>query len=151
MGGVDRLPPLGANVDPGIGMRTQFCIKQDLSPHGPLVSCFHMAWTPPIKRREKANLLNDKRFYRLLSEKCNFTDRDTLFLVYTGMVQVVAQELRLHKVARLPHLGDFGLVEQKPRLGWMGKTRVRMKARDVLKFYPKERFRRYFSKYGALK
>jgi len=110
-----------------------------------------MAWTPPIKRREKKNLLNDKRFYRLLSEQCNFADRDTLFIFYTGLVQVVAQELRRHKVARLPHLGDFGLVEQKPRPGWMGKVHVHMVARDVLKFYPKERFRRYFSKFNELK
>ena len=108
-----------------------------------------MSWKPPINRREKANLLNDKRFYRLLSEQCNYADKDMLFLVYMGLVQVVAQELRRNDVARLPHLGDFGLVVQKPRPGWMGKAHVRMGPKKVLRFYPKERFRRYFSARNA--
>ena len=84
----------------------------------------------------------------MLAEQCNFANEDTIFLFYTGLVQVVAQELRRHKMARLPHLGDFGLVEQKPRPGWVGRARVYLDARQVLRFYPKERFRRYFSKYS---
>ena len=105
-----------------------------------------MAWTPPINRRGKKNLLNDKRFYRLLSEQCNFADKDTLFVFYIGLIQLVGQELRRHRVVRLPHLGDMALVRQKPRPGWMGKAHVYMGERDVLKFYPKERLRRYFNK-----
>lgn len=105
-----------------------------------------MAWTPPIDRRMKKELLKDKRFYRLLSEQCPFTDRDTAFVFYTGLVQVVAQELRRHGVARMPHLGDFALVEQKARPAWVGKQHVMLGAREVLKFYPKERMRRYFNK-----
>lgn len=105
-----------------------------------------MAWTPPINRREKRDLLNDERFYRLVSEKANYMDRDTIFHVYMGIVQVVAEELKKNKVARLPHLGDFGLVAQKRRPGFAGSRRVMLEPMDVLRFYPKERFRRYFSK-----
>lgn len=105
-----------------------------------------MAWTPPIDRRGKRDLLKKDRFYRLLSEQCNFMDQDTLSVFYMGMVKLVSQELRTNKIARLPHLGDFSLVEQRPRIGWVGKMRVLMGARDVLKFYPQETLRRYFNK-----
>ena len=104
-----------------------------------------MAWKPPIDRRGKKNLLNDKRFYRLLSEQCNYIDRDTAFLFYMGLVQLVEQELRTHKLVRLPHLGDMALVQQKARPAWVGSSHVRIGPRDVLKFYPKERVRRYFN------
>ncbi|HWO07262.1 MAG TPA: hypothetical protein VNM40_01605 [Candidatus Paceibacterota bacterium] len=105
-----------------------------------------MAWTPPIDRRAKKELLKNRRFYRLLSEQCPFMDQDTAFVFYTGLVAVVAQELRRHGVARMPHLGDFALVEQKARPAWVGNHQVMMGAREVLKFYPKERMRRYFNK-----
>lgn len=106
-----------------------------------------MAWKPPIDRRSKRALLNDKRFFRLLAEECHFADKDTAFLVYIWVVKLVFQELRRFGVARLPHLGDFGLVEQKPRPGWIGKVHVRMGAKKVLRFYPKDRMKRYFRKY----
>ena len=105
-----------------------------------------MAWTPPIDRRGKRDLLRKDRFLRLLSAQCNFMDQDTISLLYMGVVKVVTQELRTNKIARLPHLGDFAMVEQRPRLGWMGKIRVHMDSRDVLRFYPKEGLRRYFNK-----
>lgn len=105
-----------------------------------------MAWTPPINRRANRDLLDEQRFYRLLSQQCNYSDRDTVFLFYIGLVHHVTQELRRHKLVRLPHLGDMALVKQKPRPGWAGKGRVFFVEKDVLKFYPKERLRRYFGK-----
>lgn len=110
-----------------------------------------MAWTPPINRRENRELLNDERFYRLVSEKANYMDRDTIFMLYMGVVQVVADELKKSKVARLPHLGDFGLVAQKRRPGFAGNRRVMLEPMEVLRFYPKERFRRYFKKLDAFR
>lgn len=104
-----------------------------------------MAWTPPIDRRGNKALLNEKRFFTLLSEQNNFMDLDAVSQLYMSVVKVVARELRDHKVARLPGLGDFALIEQQPRLGWMGKNRVHMGARGVLKFYPQEKMRRYFN------
>lgn len=105
-----------------------------------------MAWTPPINRRENKVLLSEDRFFRMLASQCPQISRDEAFLLYIGMVQVVEQELRRNKVVRLPHLGDFALVTQKPRSGWMGSLRVQMGEREVLKFYPKERLRRYFNR-----
>lgn len=104
-----------------------------------------MAWTPPINRRENKALLSEDRFFLMLAAKCPHITRDEAFLLYIGMVQVVEQELRRNKMVRLPHLGDFALVTQKPRPGWMGSLQVQMGEREVLKFYPKERLRRYFN------
>ena len=104
-----------------------------------------MPWTPKIDRRGNKALLNEKRFFTLLSEQCNFMDQDTVSMFYTGMVKVVSRELRTNKIARLPHLGDFALVPQAPRLGWMGKVRVHMGPRNVLKFFPQEKMRRYYN------
>ena len=105
-----------------------------------------MPWTPPIARRKNKALLNEKRFFGLLSDQWNFMDRDSTSDLYMGVVKVVARELREHKIARLPGLGDLALVPQAPRLGWRGKNRVYMGPRDVLKFYPQEKMRRYFNK-----
>jgi nucleoid DNA-binding protein len=91
-------------------------------------------------------LLEHKRFFNLLAQDCiRFADRDTVYLVYMMMVGVIGQELRRHKVVRLPHLGDFGLVEQKMRPAWCGRMHVRMGPRDVLKFYPDYLLRRKFN------
>jgi len=105
-----------------------------------------MAWKPPINRKERKHLFNEERFYSLLAKECPHISKDEAFLLYIGMVKLVEQELRRNKVIRLPHLGDFALVEQKARPGWMGTKQVMLKEREVLKFYPKERLRRYFNK-----
>lgn len=106
-----------------------------------------MPWTPPTKYLKKKELLNDKRFYRLLSAQTNFIDPETSLLFYIGLVALIGDELRKNRFVRLPHLGDMALVEQKPRPAWMGRMHAVIGTRVVLKFYPKERLRRYFSKW----
>lgn len=105
-----------------------------------------MPWNPPIKYLKQPELLDDKRFYRLLSAQTNFIDPDTTMLFYVGMALLITDELRKHKFVRLPLLGDFALVEQKPRPAWLGKIHAVIGSREVLKFYPAERLRRYFAK-----
>ena len=105
-----------------------------------------MAWTPPLKYLKRKELVNDKRFYRLLSEQANFIDPETSFLFYIGLVSLIGDELRKNKFVRLPHLGDFALITQKPRVAWMGRMHAVIGTREILKFFPKERLRRYFSK-----
>ncbi len=105
-----------------------------------------MSWKNPIDRQSKKHLLNDKRFFNLLSEQYNFGDKNTAVRFYMGLVHLIAKELRINGVAQLPHLGIFGLVRQQPRIGWMGKSHVFMGPKRVLRFYPKEKLRRYFSK-----
>lgn len=102
-----------------------------------------MAWTPPINR--KNHRINQKEFFRLLSAECNYVDERTVRMLYFGLLRVITQELRSNKCARLPHLGDFALVQQKSRPAWVGKAQVRIAPRDVLKMYPAEKMRRYFS------
>jgi nucleoid DNA-binding protein len=110
----------------------------------------YMAWTPPTKHLKNKETLDSERFYRLLSEQSNFIDPDTSFLFYMGLVVLISDELRKNKIVRLPHLGDFALVEQRSRPAWMGKLHAVIGSREILKFYPKERLRRYFSKRQGL-
>jgi nucleoid DNA-binding protein len=104
-----------------------------------------MAWKPPINYKANKDLLRDERFYQLLSKELNHLSRDEVFIIYVAMVQVVAQELRRHRVVRLPHLGDFALVKQSARPGVAGPHKVMLAEREVLKFYPKQRLKRYFA------
>ncbi|MDP3792204.1 MAG: hypothetical protein Q8Q89_00545 [bacterium] len=90
--------------------------------------------------------MSDKRFYRRLSAQSNFIDPDTTFIFYIGLVGLISDELRKHKIVRLPHLGDMALVMQKSRPAWVGRAHVVISPREVLKFYPKEHLRRYFNK-----
>ncbi|MSU54551.1 MAG: hypothetical protein EXS48_01790 [Candidatus Staskawiczbacteria bacterium] len=105
-----------------------------------------MAWKPDIAHLKTKELLNDKRFYRLLSAQTNFIDPDTTMLFYAGMVLLIGDELRKHQFVRLPNLGDFALVRQKARPALVGKMHLMIEPRDVLKFYPANRLRRYFNK-----
>ena len=105
-----------------------------------------MPWTPPVKYLKRKELLDEDRFFRLLGMKSKFIDRDTAFIFYIGLVELIGAELRVNKFIRLPHLGDMALVEQKPRPAWIGRMHVVIGSREILKFYPKEKLRRYFSK-----
>ena len=105
-----------------------------------------MAWSPPTKYLKKQELLGNKRFFRLLSKQNNFMDPEVSFLFYAGLVSLIGDELTKNKFIRLPHLGDFALVEQKPRVAWLGRIHAVIGTREVLKFYPKEKLRRYMNK-----
>ena len=102
-----------------------------------------MPWTPPIERQK--HRINEKEFFRLIAEQCNYQDERSVRDFYFALVRVVSQELRSKNCARLPGLGDFGLIEQKSRPAWLGKMHVRIGPRLVLKFYISEKMRRYFS------
>ena len=109
-----------------------------------------MPTTPPIGIRELARkgVLNEDRFFRLLSEQNNYVDPQTVKDFYMGLVRTVTQELRQNGVARLPHLGDFALVKKKDHIGWAGKVQRMFQGTYVLKFYPFEKWRAYFTKLG---
>lgn len=109
-----------------------------------------MPWTPPTKYLKNKETLDSERFFRLLGEQSNYIDQDTAFVFYMALVTLIGAELRRHKFIRLPHLGDMALVAQKPRPGWIGRMHVVMGSREVLRFYPKEKLRRYFNKRQGL-
>ena len=113
---------------------------------GTLVSYVYMAWTPPIKHLKKKELLGNERFYRLLSENSNYIDPEVAVRIYLSLVIVIEEELRKHKFIRLPVLGDFALVRQKSRPAWVGRSHSVIDGMEVLKFYPKQDFRRHFNK-----
>ena len=99
-----------------------------------------------IKRRElkKQGLLSEDDFYRNLQANCDYIDEKTVRIFYMAVVKTITKELRDNKVARLPHLGDFALVPQKPKILLAGNRRE-FRAVNVLKFYPKPAWREYFS------
>lgn len=111
-----------------------------------------MAGTPPINRAElrKSGILDEDRFFQLLSEQYNYIDKNTAKMFYMGLVKVVVRELRTNGVCRLPHLGDMALVKQKPKSVLAGNVRKVMDGFYALKFYPKEALRIYFSKLNNL-
>ena len=104
-----------------------------------------MPWTQPTKYLKRKELVDENRFFRLLGEQSNYIDRDTAFTFYMGLVALIGDELRKNKFIRLPHLCDMALVTQKPRPAWVGKAHLVIGQRDILKVYPKEHLRRYFS------
>ncbi|OGZ66459.1 MAG: hypothetical protein A3C50_00145 [Candidatus Staskawiczbacteria bacterium RIFCSPHIGHO2_02_FULL_43_16] len=107
---------------------------------------YDMAWKPDIGHLKSKELLNRRRFYRLLSEQSNFVDHDLALIFYTGLLVLVHEELRQNKFCRLPGLGDFVSMEQKRRPAWCGKAHLVIEPRQIIKFYPAERLRRYFGK-----
>jgi hypothetical protein len=105
-----------------------------------------MAWKPPIQHLRRNDLLDPLRFYKALSLQSRSIDPETCVMVYLGLVALITEELRQNKFIRLPVLGDMALAPQKARLGWMGRRQVRMPPMDILRFYPKDNYRRYFGK-----
>lgn len=107
-----------------------------------------MAHNPNLNLREmkKSGLLDEDRFFQLLSEKCNYIDKETAKTFYMAMVKVVVSDLRTNGICRLPHLGDMAIMKQKPRSVLAGTVRKIMQEMYVLKFFPKEALRIYFSK-----
>lgn len=110
----------------------------------------NMSHTPPIKVKElsKKGILDEDRFFRLLSEENNYVDHDTAKDFYLGLVRTITKELRTNGVIRLPHLGDIALVKQKDSIGWSGKVHAILTGKYMLKFYPNQIWRKYFSKLG---
>jgi len=104
--------------------------------------------TSPINVRAlaKKGVLDEDRFFRLLSEQNNYVDAKTVKDFYMGLVRLLTQELRRHGVVRLPHIGDFALVKKKDSIGWAGKIQTMIKGSYMLKWYPHIGWKKYFKK-----
>ena len=107
-----------------------------------------MAHTPKIGIQElkKRGHLDEKVFYRLLGEQCNFMAPEAVKDFYMGLVRHLTSELRKNGVVRLPQLGDMYLLKQKDSYGWMGKVQGQIRGRYMLKFKGNEAWRAYFTK-----
>ena len=111
-----------------------------------------MPHKPPINRHalRKKGFFDEERFYRLLSEHCGYIDPVVSKRFYLGLVKAVTGELRTRGLVRLPHLGDFALVWQKSKSGFSGRigkehTRTLLPPTRMIKFYPNDGWRKYFS------
>lgn len=101
-----------------------------------------------LREIKKTGLLDEERFYQMLSERCNYISKDQARSFYLSLVNLVVSELRENGIIRLPNLGDFSLIKQKDRVGFAGKTRTVFKGVHAIKFLPFYALRDYFSKYG---
>lgn len=96
-------------------------------------------------------LLEEDRFYRLVSEKANYMDEETVKTLYMAIVAVIGSEIKANQAVRLPHIGDLALVTIPPRMGLMGKVRTFLAESKVLKFIPNEGLRRHINEYVRIK
>lgn len=111
-----------------------------------------MAWKSPIniKLSRERGLLDEKRFYALLSEKCNYMDEENVRMFYLGLVKLMTQELRDNNLIRLPHIGDFALTSLRPQVKLNGKRKdgsyiySMIKPTHVLRFKPRDAWAKYF-------
>ena len=83
----------------------------------------------------------------MLSEQSNYVSDNAVRQIYFGLARLIVLQLRKKELLRLPGIGDFALIEQKARPAWVGRKQVRIAARKVLKFYPAEHMKRYFSEW----
>lgn len=98
----------------------------------------------------RKGFLKDERFFRLLSEENNYVDPASIKDFYMGLIRVITKDLKTTGVCKVPHLGYFALVRQKDKLGLTGQVRSMVRGKYVLKFYPKEAWRDYFTKLESL-
>lgn len=108
-----------------------------------------MPYKPPIKipLLKKTGVLDENRFYRLLSEQCNYVNVEDVKSFYMGLVRLMTQEIRNNGIVALPHIGFFSLVKKKKRTSFFGKPTTKVSARYTLTFYPSYDWRWYFYKF----
>lgn len=105
-----------------------------------------------IKGKAELGLLDKDRFYRLLQENSNYMERETVEMVYMGLVKLIGKELRANKFVRLPFIADFNLMEAEGGYRFAGRTKqnkhivVPNPGFFSLRIYPHRRIRDYFAK-----
>lgn len=98
---------------------------------------------------KKTGVLDEDRFYRLLSERCNYISQENVRAFYLALVKLVVAELRENGIIRLPHIGDLAIIKQKDRPGLAGKTKAMIRGAHIIKFYPFYALKDYFSKLSS--
>lgn len=111
-----------------------------------LLDNMSMAIKKPIEilKLNKTGILAPDRFYRLLSEQCDYIDPESAKSFYIGLVRLLTKELRENGVVRMPYIGDIALVKQRSKWGWVGSTMAYVTGLYALKFYPNKSWREYF-------
>ncbi|SRR5258708_5997449 len=106
-----------------------------------------MGYRPPFGKKNAIaqGILTDENFYARLSEEFNYVDKKVAREFWSAVVRTVSKELKDKGLCRLPHLGDFALVVEKPKFLLHGKTRLKTEGKPILKFYAKEDWRDYFN------
>lgn len=99
-----------------------------------------------IQELKKKGHLDEKVFYRLLGEQCNYLAPEAVKTFYLGLVHHLTSELKKNGVVRMPLLGDMYLLKQKDTYGWKGKVQGEIRGRYMLKFKGNEAWREYFTK-----
>ena len=109
-----------------------------------------------LRFERRKGLLDEDRFYDLLSKQCNYMSEENVKTVYLGLVKLITTELRAHALIRLPHLGDFAIVEIRTRYGPKGGNSRgplwgELKDVNTIRFYANYLWRDYFKALKNLK
>lgn len=94
-------------------------------------------------KKEKPEKFNTDEFYRGLSAESG-CDKEVVTRIYQAMTRYLTRELKHHGFARLPFLGDFGMIKRKPGIMNKGNKKVYGEC-QMLRFYPNARWKEYFS------
>jgi nucleoid DNA-binding protein len=100
----------------------------------------------PSKSKGDLNLMEDKEFFAMISQRCNYISEDLVKEFYYAMVKLISQELQHNGSVRLPALGDFILHYHKERnLRSVANGQIiRIPAKKNIKFSPNQGLRRFF-------
>ncbi len=106
-----------------------------------------MPHQPSINIRElkKKGVIDEEQFYQELAAECGHISVEMAKRFYGALVKVTSRKLKADGVSRLPHMGDFALVYQKEKTALVGTRRMFLHSIRVLKFYPHQKWRQYFS------
>ena len=101
----------------------------------------------PLKSRElkkRGIIIDEKQFFMELASACNYVDEKTVRSFYGELVRLITKQLKTKGVSRLPYLGDFAIIPQKPQYKFFGNIRKLVTGGFALKFYAKPTWRKYF-------
>ena len=106
-----------------------------------------MAYTPKIGIAElkKKGFLSEDDFFQHLASENNYMDENSAKQFYMSLVRTVTTDLKIKGVCVLPHMGYFALVKRASGYVFSGSSRRKIEGKYVLKFYPAQKWRDYFS------
>jgi hypothetical protein len=95
--------------------------------------------------KRKSTPKDIEKFYEGVAQKAGYLDKETVRRVHLAMVQHVTFELKRDGISFIPFMGNFFLLNVKKRKTFMGNVTVMAYNIKDLKFYPLEKWKRYFA------
>ena len=114
-----------------------------------------MAKNPKLRLQELKRVIpiNDKDFYRKLSQEWNYMDEKTVENLWMAFVRMATDDLKKYGVCPIPHLGYIYLSRREPHTHLVGNVRIpkeMCKEMYVIAFWGSPAWREYFEKYTKI-